>query len=488
MGIYSTALGQGAKATKNNTTAVGQGATATGLRATAFGQSANASRDDTTAIGRIATALGVSSTAVGHNTRASGDGATAVGQFAYATANGATAVGQGTNAIGVRSTVVGQSAKSTLGNAVAIGHGAQTLGANSSVVGKGASASERDSVAIGHLARVTALDAVAIGADAIVNKDGGIAIGRHAFAGSLTVYPATGAIAIGRSARATYNDAIAIGRDVTAGESRYSHGQIRIGNVNQSDVRIGAYNLFNLLGDQLPQESPPRIPEPPRPPIQSEVDGASAGVRGAEAKAKSPIAQAGGIEVDHSRRSTNSEGTIQVGVNGSAYGYGATAATNSVAIGADASAEGEGGIAIGHGVVVGGENIAIGRNHVQGVRIGAYDIAALNAAIGTYTDTASHSETASAHARINKNRYDIGKSREEYRKGIAMAMAQQFLPVEKDSRARFGMTSSGYRGEFGIGVSAGVRLTDRIQFHLSGAADTGFDEKAFKTGFDIQFK
>ena len=71
--------------------------------------------------------------------------------------------------------------------------------------------------------------------------------------------------------------------------------------------------------------------------------------------------------------------------------------------------------------------------------------------------------------------------------GIAMSMAQQFIAVDKDRRARLGLTSSGYRGEYGIGVSAGVRLTDKIQLHMSGAADTGFDEKGFKMGVDFQF-
>ena len=407
-------------------------------------------------------------------------------------------MGQGTNAIGVRSTVVGQGAKAELGNAVAVGQGAQTLGINATTIGKGAFGGEIDGVTIGHLASTGAADAVIIGADASVSRqgEGGIAIGRRAsVVDSLLGASARsiGAIAIGLDAEASGPGAIAIGHDVSAGVDRFSRGQIRIGNASQTDVWIGRYDLNALFADQFPDESPPRRPDAPRPPIQSGISDAS--VQGAEAKAESPIASAGihttsfGGSInggDRSRIGGLPEQTA-LGYNASARGRGATA------IGANASAT-RGGIAIGAGVTTGDTHeIVIGDTGLRAVRIGRFD---LGTDLGKIDDAAN--ATGSAHARINYNRDEIADLKNEigsikrsdvrYNKGIAMAMAQQFLPVEKGSRARFGMTSSGYRGEFGIGVSAGVRLTDRIQLHLSGAADTGFDEKAFKTGFDIQFK
>ncbi|MCY4042984.1 MAG: hypothetical protein OXF45_04165 [Candidatus Dadabacteria bacterium] len=209
-----------------------------------------------------------------------------------------------------------------------------------------------------------------------------------------------------------------------------------------------------------------------------------------------------------------------------AIGRGATISSrshNSIAIGKDATITDGAGpglpntILIGHGLQATAANqIRIGGAVHEDVRIGAYDIGALNAAIsaaaigtmgdtpnatgsvharinyaqaqvGNHTDTASHSETASAHARINHNRNEISKSREESRKGTVMAMAMEAPYVAPDKRATFGMSHAGYRGEHGLAASFGVRVNEQIQVHFSGATDTGFDEKAIKSGFQFSW-
>ena len=286
-------------------------------------------------------------------------------------------------------------------------------------------------------------------------------------------------------------------------------------------MHVGIYDLAHFaasVGYVPPVPSPPRIPEPPRPPIQSGVDDSSVGVRGAEAKARTPIATAGGI--------------TQTGTSINSVGASDGGGDDAVAIGVDARIVGNGGVAIGYNTVAGGDAVVIGRNidggdnsvaiaaeDASGIRLGKFrldnDLGQMGDTnnrpttaharitdtrenmIGSIDNDPENNRTSSVHARINHTQADIGNLRSEIGnlrsdiqrvdKGIAMAMAQEFIAVDRDRRARFGMTSSAYRGEFGIGASAGVRLNDRIQLHFSGAMDTGFDEKAMRAGFDIQF-
>ncbi|MCY4047355.1 MAG: YadA-like family protein [Candidatus Dadabacteria bacterium] len=331
--------------------------------------------------------------------------------------------------------------------------------------------------------------------------------------------------AIGRSAFANGLDAIVIGRDLSA-----EREQIRIGD-SQTNVWVGIYSLNALANAagfdaqaeyerrQLEEKededdgmgSPPRLPEPRRPAIQSGIDTASLPtVRGAEAV--TPIAPAGGVGIGTGVRATNAgimssaQGSDSVafghsalaasaataigsntnaGTDGVAIGYNAEAdGSGGVAIGVNSLAQGGGGIAIGHGVKLGrNDDIAIGEASDRNVRIGAYDFRAMNATIDTNTrDIADHED------RLGFVESELGKfqrSDKRYNKGIAMAMAQGALYVEPGKRATVGLSHAGYRGEHGMAASFGVRVNEQIQVHFSGATDTGFDEKGIKSG--IQF-
>ncbi|MCY4047227.1 MAG: hypothetical protein OXF42_03840, partial [Candidatus Dadabacteria bacterium] len=285
-----------------------------------------------------------------------------------------------------------------------------------------------------------------------------------------------GAIAIGRNAIATGTDAIAIGRNVRADHNATKGGQIRIGHEGQTDVRIGNYDLSRfLIGDP----SPPRRPDAPRPPIQSGISDAS--VKGAEAKADPVDFAPAGIRTRTSSGSINGGHLSHTsGTDATALGYNARVrASGGTAIGANASSSG--GIAIGSGVV-GGAGIHIGRETSVNAIIGNFNLNAMR------TETRDNTrEIASLRSDISSFNTGLREANEKFNKGIAMAMAQEFISVDKEKRARFGLTSSGYSGEFGIGASFGVRVNEQIQVHFSGAADTGFDEKGFKTGIDFQF-
>ena len=174
--------------------------------------------------------------------------------------------------------------------------------------------------------------------------------------------------------------------------------------------------------------------------------------------------------------------------NSAAIGQRSSAQRNAVAVGMNASAAADS-TAIGKDVTAGASQIRIGSAAHSDVQIGAYDIAELSSrmsSIGSRSDAAS--DTGSVHARINQMRVDLGKTNDKLNKGIAMAMAQQVIGVEEGMRARFGLSAAGYSGEFGISGSAGLRLSELIQFHVSGATSHDFDEKAFQAGVGFRFK
>ena len=110
---------------------------------------ANASGDWSTAVGDGASSSGDWSTAVGHGASSSGGWSTAVGMGASSSGNWSTAVGDGASASGNWST--------------AVGDGASASGNWSTAVGDGASASYDSSAAIGQNSRVSAANTVSFG-------------------------------------------------------------------------------------------------------------------------------------------------------------------------------------------------------------------------------------------------------------------------------------------------------------------------------------
>jgi len=106
-GLYGLALGQGATASSQGATSIGYNSSATNVYATALGTAATASDQESLAMGYYATASGANATAAGIGTTASGDQSTAMGYYTTATGTGATALGYKTTAQSYMSTVVG---------------------------------------------------------------------------------------------------------------------------------------------------------------------------------------------------------------------------------------------------------------------------------------------------------------------------------------------------------------------------------------------
>ena len=207
---------------------------------------------------------------------------------------------------------------------------------------------------------------------------------------------------------------------------------------------------------------------------------ASATVRGAEAKAKSPVAVAGGVGTGAASRATNAGVDSFVGsADGTAFGHGARVT-------------GAGGTAIGAGAVAGGDGIAIGRNVDRGAGIHIGHEQTIRVQIGNFSLNAMRTDIADNTREVSALRSDISnfntglrETNDKLNKAVAMAMAQQTLYVAPDKRATVGLSHAGYGGEHGIAASFGVRVNEQIQVHFSGATDAGFDEKGIKSG--VQF-
>ena len=93
-GKGAVAIGNGAQAKENYSTALGNDAKALGYGSTALGWQAQAQKGDSTALGREAIAKGDSSTALGNEAKAQKDSSTAVGVRAQALVEGSVALGE----------------------------------------------------------------------------------------------------------------------------------------------------------------------------------------------------------------------------------------------------------------------------------------------------------------------------------------------------------------------------------------------------------
>ena len=148
-GKDAVAIGSGAQAQKDYSTALGNEAQAEGKFSTALGQGAQAEGDSSTALGVGTIAIGDSSTALGQHARAKGDSSTALGDTAYAKGDSSTALGQYTRAEGKYSTALGFSAKAQGEFSTALGVETIAKGDSSTALGRGAKAPVEGSVALG---------------------------------------------------------------------------------------------------------------------------------------------------------------------------------------------------------------------------------------------------------------------------------------------------------------------------------------------------
>ena len=178
------AMGQLAKANKNNTVAIGTKAEATNTNSTAVGSYSQAKGTSSAAFGTQAIANGIGATAFGPGASAgtgsasgAADGSVAVGRKAAATAAGGIGIGWTASASEKNATAIGFSATASGVQSVAIGGGDEYDYPGTERGKHFTTASGKNSVAVGSYAKATEENAMAFGTDANANIAGGVALG-----------------------------------------------------------------------------------------------------------------------------------------------------------------------------------------------------------------------------------------------------------------------------------------------------------------------
>lgn len=239
--------GVGAKATGQDSAAIGASANATAKAALAVGKMANASANSTIAVGDQAQASGEKATSIGAGAIAKNEGTIAIGNGAkvgatngnVAANNGiaigteseskneqAIAVGKKAIAAGNNSIALGNATTTTGGEGVAIGNTASAShhsvafgsqakataeGGYSSAFGNESEANKADSSALGNTAKALAKNATSVGAHSKVTEtaENGSALGRSANVS------ATNGTALGSSSKVEAENGTAVGTSAT---------------------------------------------------------------------------------------------------------------------------------------------------------------------------------------------------------------------------------------------------------------------------------
>ena len=182
----------------------GVGAKATGQDSAAIGASANATAKAALAVGKMANASANSTIAVGDQAQASGEKATSIGA-------GAIAKNKGTIAIGDRAKVGATNGNVEATNGIAIGTESESKDQQAIAVGKKAIAAGNNSIALGNETKTTGGEGVAIGNTANASHHS-VAFGSQAKATAEDGYSS----AFGNQSEATAADASAIGNTAKA--------------------------------------------------------------------------------------------------------------------------------------------------------------------------------------------------------------------------------------------------------------------------------
>ncbi|MET3559658.1 hypothetical protein ABID39_000328, partial [Bartonella japonica] len=133
----------------DDTTALSDGAEATGVNALGIGVNAIDSDNLAIALGNRAQGSGPYSTVLGYNATATGNFGTVLGYNATATGNFATALGYNATASNEYAIALGTGATASAYAATVVGYNARALNSNAAALGNGAAASGYASIALG---------------------------------------------------------------------------------------------------------------------------------------------------------------------------------------------------------------------------------------------------------------------------------------------------------------------------------------------------
>ena len=175
-GGNSIALGNGAVASAQDSTALGANTTASGTHSTALGAHTTASTLDSTALGAYTTASGSHSTALGAHTTASGNESIALGNTAQAQGLRSTALGKGAGAVASNSTAIGGLSYAS-GGSTALGVDTWASASNSTALGSLSKASGNYTTALGCFAEAAYQNSTALGYQASVSGENQVQLG-----------------------------------------------------------------------------------------------------------------------------------------------------------------------------------------------------------------------------------------------------------------------------------------------------------------------
>lgn len=207
-------------------TALGNRATARGCHTTALGFLSEAQGSNALAIGSRAKAFAVYAVAVGPQAQATGDFAVAIGGHSLASGISSVAIGSNARSPGASGTAVGPTARADGNGAAAFGAGANAQGDRNLALGAASQTEGEGASAVGPGANATADFAGAYGYSAGVAGEAGTAVGpwAQAFApysaafGASATANATESVALGPRAVANAWGCVAVGANTTCDE------------------------------------------------------------------------------------------------------------------------------------------------------------------------------------------------------------------------------------------------------------------------------
>lgn len=236
-------------------TAVGNRATARGCSTTALGFLSEAQGPHALAIGSRAQAFAVYAVAVGPQAQATGDFAVAIGGHSLASGITSVAIGSNARAPGASGTAVGPSAKANGNGGAAFGSGATAQGVNNLALGAASQTEGEGASAVGPGANATADFAGSYGYGAGVAGEAGTAVGpwAQAFApysaafGASATANATESVVLGPRAVANARGCVAVGANTTCDEEETA----AFGNRRLTQVALGKADNDAVAVSQL---------------------------------------------------------------------------------------------------------------------------------------------------------------------------------------------------------------------------------------------
>jgi len=230
---FSTAIGNGATATGVSDIAIGRGANTAGGNTIAMGYNAKADKDYALSLGGGSSATATRATAVGTDAVASGDSAVALGTRAAASTGSSVAIGNSASVtIGSFSNAIGANAKVTSNNSNAVGNSSVASAVGTNAFGNAAEARAQEAVAIGHVAKTDAQKSVVIGSGATLSAS------------------ATGSVALGAGATTNRANAVAVGNGAASNRQivNLAAGTQDTDAVNLSQLKNTAGGVAAALG------------------------------------------------------------------------------------------------------------------------------------------------------------------------------------------------------------------------------------------------